>query len=859
MLGINRISGEAEGYYLDAVAQGVDEYYRGVGEAPGWWAGTAAAIELDLDSEVGSDDLRAVWSGFDPRSGEQLGSFTNRTVRGFDLCWRAPKSVSLLYAFGSPEVSNAVREAHDAAVAAAFGYLEANAAATRKGHGGLQTEPVDGFVASMFRHRTSRSGDPHLHTHVLVANLARAADGKWRTLDGRLLFTHSKTAGHLYQAHLRHELTSRLGVEWGPVEKGTADIEGIDRSTIWAFSERRQQIVEHMDRTGFRTARAAEIATLETRPDKTTPVEGTIRDVWAAKATEVGFDPAGLVDVLGRRPHLAYDEFTLRRLSDELVGRKGVTEKQSTFGRLDVLRAIADGFPQGAPVDVIEQAADAFLSRPEVVPVAEKRDYTNAVEYSTAELLQLEERLLTSALNRQLDGVDIVDPRIVAGVLADRPTIGDDQAAMVERLCGGGEGVTVVAAAAGTGKTYALAAAHDAWRVPGFEVHGAAVAAKAARELEVSSGIPARTLTRLTDDLANGRLHLGPGVVLVIDEAGMAGTRQLAPILDAAEQAGAKVVLVGDPKQLPEIEAGGMLAALNRLLDPVSLIENRRQVEAWERDALDDLRCGDVARGLDALEANGRLVTGADTIEVREMMANDWYEGSLQGEEMAMVAIRRSDVDDLNCRARRIREANGELWGPVIYIDERPYQAGDEIVCLRNDYRLGVRNGDRATVDRVDPEQRTMRARFDDGVRTLPTEYLDDGHIAHAYATTIHKAQGMTVDRCLTLGTDDLYREAGYVALSRGRTANVLYAVGGHGLDEEVTHAPQRDVTDPVEVVRSSFGREAGKQLAVEKATPNHDRGPGAIERRRLLAEIETLDGISSRSASDDGGLSVEL
>jgi conjugative relaxase-like TrwC/TraI family protein len=859
VLGINPIAGAAEGYYLDAVAQGVDEYYRGVGEAPGWWAGTAAAAELGLDGEVGSDDLRAVWSGFDPRSGEPLGSFTNRTVRGFDLCWRAPKSVSLLFAFGSPEVSRTVREAHDAAVAAAFGFLEAHAAATRKGHGGLQSEPVDGFVASMFRHRTSRTGDPHLHTHVLVANVARGADGKWRTLDGRLLFTHAKTAGHLYQAHLRHELTWRLGVEWGPVEKGTADIEGIDRTVIDAFSERRRQILEHLDRTGFRTARAAQIATLETRPDKAAPTEGAIRDVWAAKAAEVGFDPADLVDVVGRRARLPHDEFTLRRLLDDLAGPHGVTEKQSTFGRLDVLRAIADGLPHGAPVDVIEQVADAFLARSDVIPVAEKRDHTHAVEYSTAELLRLEERLVTSALNRQLDGVGLVDPTIVAGVLADRPTIGEDQAAMVERLCRGGEGVVVVAAAAGTGKTYGLDAAHDAWRAAGFQVHGATVAAKAARELEASSGIPARTLTRLTDDLAKGRLRLDPRVVLVIDESGMAGTRQLAPILDAAEQTGAKVVLVGDPRQLPEIEAGGMLAALNRLLDPVSLTENHRQVEAWERVALNDLRCGDVDRGLDAFEANGRLVTGADTIEVRQMMADDWYEWRRQGEDVAMIAIRRSDVDDLNGRARRLRQTNGELWGPVLEIDKRPYQAGDEIVCLRNDYRLGVRNGDRAIVEHVDPERRSMRVRLDAGVRVLPVEYLDAGHIAHAYATTIHKAQGMTVDRCLTLGTDDLYREAGYVALSRGRTANVLYAVGSHGVDEDLTHAPQRDATDPVDLVRDAFGRQAGKGLAIEKAGPEHDWSISATERRRGLVETEAVEGTTAPSRDADIGLAQGL
>ena len=135
MLGINAISGGGEGYYVDAVAKGVDEYYRGVGEAPGWWAGTAAEVTLGIEGEVGSDDLRAVWNGLDPRSGEQLGRFANRTVGGFDLCWRAPKSVSLMFAFGSPEMSRIVRDAHDAAVAGAFRYLETNAAGTRKTHG----------------------------------------------------------------------------------------------------------------------------------------------------------------------------------------------------------------------------------------------------------------------------------------------------------------------------------------------------------------------------------------------------------------------------------------------------------------------------------------------------------------------------------------------------------------------------------------------------------------------------------------------------------------------------------------------------------------------------------------------------
>ena len=856
MLGINPVAGGGEGYYVDAVAQGVDEYYRGVGEAPGWWAGEAAGIELGLDGEVTSHDLRAVWSGLDPRSGEQLGRFANRSVGGFDLCWRAPKSVSLLFAFGDPEISREVRQAHDAAVAEAFRYLETNAAGTRTGRGGLQMEPVDGFVAAMFRHRTSRTGDPHLHTHVLVANMVRSGDGRWRTLDGRLLFHHSKTAGYLYQAHLRHELTIRLGVEWQPIVTGTADVVGIDRSVIWEFSERRQQIVEHMDNVGYRSARAAQIATLATRPDKTTPADGTIADAWAAKAVDIGFDPAVISDAIGVRPRRGVEDFQITHLLNHLVGPEGLTEKDSTFDRRHTLQAVAAGLPAGAPVSLIEQITDVFLDRPEVVALGEGRNFMHLTRYSTAELLRLEQRLITSAVARQDDQAGVVAPRLVDAAISDRP-MADEQIAMVDQLCRGGSGVVVVAAAAGTGKTYALAAARQAWASGGYQVIGTALAAKAARELEGSAGISSGTIAKLTDDLERRRIRFGPETVIVVDEAGMAGTRQLAPLLDAAETAGAKVVLVGDPHQLPENDAGGMLNALTRLLDPITLAENRRQHELWERDALAELRTGDVDAALDTYQAHGRLVTGPHPIVVRQTMADDWWAARHAGEQVVMLAIRRSDVDDLNGRARRHLEAAGVVHGPALEIGERCYQAGDEIICLYNDYRLDVRNGDRATIEAINFDHRTMRIQTGDGLRTLPAEYLDAGHVAHGYATTIHKAQGATVDHSLVLGTDDLYRQAGYVALSRGRTTNTLYTVGAPEPDLDLTHALQRDSRPSADLVRGALHRDATKDLAVESADQRDDWGIGRVERRRLVTELETLKDLPPPAVDDDFGLGL--
>ena len=229
--------------------------------------------DLGLDGEVVADDLHAMWAGEDPSGGERLGRFPGRQVAGFDLTFRAPKSVSLLAGLGDPDTAKVVRDAHEAAVDAAFGYVEREAARSRTGKGGVNQIEVNGLVAAAFRHRTSRAGDPHLHTHVLVANMAEGADGVWRTLDGRWLYLYAKTAGYLYEAHLRHELTGRLGVEWGPVKNGIADIDGIDEQVRDHFSDRAKEIQEHLDEVGFRSARAAEIATLDTRKAKDTNLD----------------------------------------------------------------------------------------------------------------------------------------------------------------------------------------------------------------------------------------------------------------------------------------------------------------------------------------------------------------------------------------------------------------------------------------------------------------------------------------------------------------------------------------------------------------------------------------------------------
>lgn len=229
MLSISKLAAGKVSYYLRTVASGVEDYYTGSGEAPGYWTG-ASAQRLGLHGQVSERDFVRVLAGLDPRDETPLtgaGRGRKRTIPGFDATFSAPKSVSLLWALGDPGTSRTVRRAHDRAVAEALGYLERNATSVRRR--GQQVK-AEGLVGAAFRHRTSRAGDPALHTHVVVANQAFTVDdGVWRTLDARVLRHHMLTAGYVYQAVLRHDIARDLGASWGPVTKGYADLAGVPR------------------------------------------------------------------------------------------------------------------------------------------------------------------------------------------------------------------------------------------------------------------------------------------------------------------------------------------------------------------------------------------------------------------------------------------------------------------------------------------------------------------------------------------------------------------------------------------------------------------------------------------------------
>lgn len=389
---------------------------------------------------------------------------------------------------------------------------------------------------------------------------------------------------------------------------------------------------------------------------------------------------------------------------------------------------------------------------------------------------------------------------------------------------------------AGAGKTFALAAARDAWESSGHRVIGCSLAARAAKHLQDDAGIPASTIDRLLGGLdRRGRDRLDARTVVVVDEAALVGTRKLARLLTHAEAAGAKVVLVGDPCQLPEIEAGGAFRGLSARLGASQMTDNRRQAEAWERDALADLRGGDPDRAVDAYVDHRRVHQAATDNEARELLVEEWMNARVDGENVLMVASRLADIDDLNGRARHILRDEGYLDPDRIVLAGRAFAEGDDVLALRNDYQLGLLNGTRALIDHIDIPQRRLLVHTDrDEHLAIPFAYAEAGHLTHGYATTIHKAQGATVDRCFVLLDDTTAREHAYTALSRGRHSNDLFVVAeDHRVEER--HATEVE-RDPLEGLRATVRRSGSKQLALDQLDP-----AGASPLDQLRGEREHL------------------
>jgi conjugative relaxase-like TrwC/TraI family protein len=868
---IAKLSVGREEYYTRELATDHEAYLSGHGESPGRWYG-AGATSLGLQGEASVAGFQAMFEGRDPTTGELLGRPHGRNaVPAFDVVLRPTKSVSVLYGLGDPATGRAVLAAHHTGVAEATAYLDGHLG-VRRGHAGVQHVSGQGVLAVGFDHRTSREGDPLLHTHLVVANRVQGPDGRWTALDGRDLYRHRLAADAIYRASYQRELVRTLGVEWTAADQhGNRELQGMLEELLRAFSKRTGQIdleVERLQADGReRTPRLVKWAVHATRKAKEHEPPDTLYGRWRTEAAERGADADALVrEVTGRTRDRERDrtvsEWTVAAMFDRLASPDGLTATASSFARQDVIAALG-GELAGATRVELEGLADRFLAERTVAVVAER-----AVEerrWSTPELLAVEQRLVAAATDRIGEQTAVVGHGAVRAALAAHPTAGDDQQAMLRDICQGGSGVVVVVGRAGTGKTFALGAARHAWQLDGHRPLACAPTGIATVSLEAEGFEEVATCDRLLADLDRGQERLDGRTVLVVDEAGMLGSRKLARLLDHAQQAQAKVVLVGDDRQLAAIDAGGGFRALRLRLGASELTENRRQHQAWEREALELVRSGLVEEAVAAYRAHERVVAAESKPAATLALLQDWWQAWQDAERdpthgVIVLAGRRAEVDRLNTACQQLLAARGRLGHERVQIEDRALAVGDRVVCGRNAIaQLGVANGTRGTLTALDPEARTLTIRVDakdPREVTLPAWYLDgrgrgerNRRVDLAYATTGHRAQGLTRWRALVRLTGQEDSNWLYVQLSRARHQTTLYPVIGpepQGPGE--LDLPDREAGDGYSQLAQALSRAGDQRLAIDT--------PSSLDLRRLStaelrAERDRLRGLLDQAPRD--------
>jgi conjugative relaxase-like TrwC/TraI family protein len=789
---------------------------------------------------------------------------THASVAAWDCTFSPVKSVSLLWASGDRHVQQQVWAAHLTAVDAGLAYLEEHAAYVRAGRNGVRVLDTTGLVVARMNEGTSRDGDMQIHTHCLLLNRAETTeDSRWRALDGRALLRARTGAGAIYNRAVEAELTRRLGVAWRDRPDGLREIDGVDDDLIEAFSTRRRAITTKLaemisayeHKHGHEPPPAvisamAQDATLKTRrPKRDLPPEEALAR-WEQTARRRGQALKTLPRrVLGRAregqgqrrasgtAHTVEDQVTALLSQLERSGR-------ATLTRHDLLRAALDVLPPGElTAKQLRQRAEHLvaqaMNRPELLAVtapdpldvpevARRRDGSSvycqpeAARWALRSTLDEEAWLLDVAgepTGRHLDANTI-------GTAITANGLGTDQARAAGELLGSERRVGLLVGPAGAGKTRTLRAVVDAWQQSGGEVIGLTVSQAAAGVLATEARCRAENTAKWLYETRRGRWQLPAGALVLVDEASMVSTSDLVDIVAQARQAGGKVLLVGDPAQLAAIHIGGAFDLLADRHGACHLEEIRRFSEPWEREASRRLRRRDPVAIAD-YAMRGRVHGGALADIEAELFAA-WQTDALgttdrgRRRSVLMIVATNEQAAVMSERARNTLIASGTVAdGPTVRLRDNVASVGDYIVTRRNDRRLRtsgrgfVVNGDLWTITEVHPDGgATVRRHADAATITLPVDYLA-AHAHLAYATTAHRAQGMTVDVCHAAITADASHEGLYVAATRGREANHLWVIIDS--DRDLIRDPS-DLPAPEEILSRVLARRDPDRISAHQA-----------------------------------------
>lgn len=776
------------GYYATLGSAENHDYYSEDGVRPGRWWGAGAA-QLGLEGVVSPAVFANVLQGRSPDGERQLvqqnDTATRKRRAGFDLTWSVPKSLSVLWSQLNDEGRAAVDEVIERAVYRSLDAFVELCGVARRGKNGHTQEAAQPVIA-LFSHDTARAvpgeaPDASRHHHAVVANVCVRPDGTTGALDARVLFSKrmKMALGALFRAELSSLLESELGLgsyrpETGRKKKVASwwEVVGVPAGVVDAMSKRRKAIERWLSDHGQSGAKAAEAAAVSTRTGKERHTWRELNTAWATLGSKHGFGPKEARSVMTNakvwteRPDLDVAAAAVERLSSS----------RARFTENEVLEAAAiEAQTNRIGIDGVLSSVRRLLnSSPEIVRLADKGGVR---AYTTRSMLRVEERLLATAKAMSLQTRHPVPTDVVAAEIRRARTLRPEQCKSVWAVTTGADVVSVTGVA-GSGKTFMLSVARAAMERSGYSVIGTALASKAARELEKGSGIASSHLHSLFAQLDLGEMLLTPKSVIVVDEAGMVGTVMMERLLAAASAAGAKVVLVGDHRQLQAIDAGSPFRMVSERVGTTELIDVVRQREPWARETVLDFRDGEAARALAAFHSRGRLRLAPDRSSMHNAVVADWVKLIETGrgvlKDTVVFAGTNAEVQEVNAMIQQaVREAGG-LGEHAVVIDDVKLHLGDRVIVTRNNRLLGLRNGTLGEI--VGAWGSCVRIATEGGFEVeVDTQQFADLDLA--YCLGVHKSQGATVENALFLAGDCMTtREMAYVAASRARGMTVVYA-----------------------------------------------------------------------------------
>jgi Ti-type conjugative transfer relaxase TraA len=529
-----------------------------------------------------------------------------------------------------------------------------------------------------------------------------------------------------------------------------------------------------------------------------------------------------------------------------------IMREKSVFDERDVAKVLYR-YIDDAPL--FQSMMVRILQSPEALRLERERiNFTTGirepVKYTTREMIRLEAAMANRAIWLSGSTSHGVHEAVLQATFARHSRLSDEQRTAIEHVAGPAR-IAAVIGRAGAGKTTMMKAAREAWEAAGYRVVGGALAGKAAEGLEKEAGIVSRTLSSWELRWNQGRNQLDDKTIFVLDEAGMVSSRQMALLVEAATKAGAKLILVGDPEQLQPIEAGAAFRAIADRIGYAELETIYRQRQQWMRDASLDLARGNVGKAVDAYRAHGHMRGSGLKAQAVESLIADWERDYDPSKTSLILAHLRRDVRMLNEMARSRLVERGVVADGFAFKTEdgiRRFATGDQIVFLKNEGSLGVKNGMLAKVLEAAPGRLVAEIGSDENRRQVTIEHRFYNNLDHGYATTIHKSQGATVDRVKVLASLSLDRHLTYVAMTRHREDLAVYygsrsfAKSG-GLIPILSRQNAKETT--LDYEKASFYGQAlrfaearGLHLMNVARTIAHDRLQWAVRQSSRLADL---------------------